>query len=182
MWEAIALSFGLAMDAAAVSAARGLGGRTRELVILPLAFGGAQSAMSALGWALGAWGDEYIARFDFWIAFALLTILGGKMILEAVRGGDDDEGDDGKTGVMVYVGLAIATSIDAAAAGLTLPLVPVAPWISLVLIGAITAGCSALAFALGRSVGAKLGKKLEILGGVVLIAIGVRMLLPHVSF
>ena len=78
---------------------------------------------------------------------------------------------------MLYLGLALATSIDAAAAGLTLPLVPVAPWIALVLIGAITAACSALAYLAGGVAGQRFGSRFEILGGLVLIGIGVQLLL-----
>ena len=179
MWQAIALSFGLAMDATAVSAARGLGAKNRrELVILPLLFGGFQSGMSALGWLAGAFAGRYIAKYDRYVAFGLLAIIGLKMIWEAVRGGDDDEVDEG--GFALYVGLAIATSIDAAAAGITLPLVPAPPWLSLLLIGGITAACSALGYVLGRAVGHKLGSSLEILGGLVLIGIGVNMLIQAV--
>jgi len=176
MWQAIALSFGLAMDATAVSAARGLGTRdTKDQLVLPLVFGGFQSGMAALGWVAGAWAGKYIARYDHWVAFGLLAIIGGRMIYEAIRGGDDDEVEPGS--FALYIGLGIATSIDAAAAGITLPLVPVAPWLSLVLIGAITAACSAVGYRIGRAVGHKLGSSLEILGGVVLIGIGINMLI-----
>lgn len=175
MWAAIALSFGLAMDAAAVSAARGLGGAARrELVILPAVFGGFQAAMAALGWRAGSWAGPYIAAWEHWVAFGLLVGVGGKMVIEALGSHPDEPIDPGT--VALYLGLGIATSIDAAAAGLTLPLVPVAPWLALVLIGTITAACSALGFQLGRVVGGKLGPKLEVVGGLVLIGIGVEIL------
>ena len=177
MWQAIALSFGLAMDATAVSAARGLGRKApNDLFLLPLLFGGFQSGMAALGWLAGAWAGKYIARYDHWVAFGLLVVIGGKMIWEAVRGGPDDEADE-PASTALYLGLAIATSIDAAAAGITLPLVPVAPWLALVLIGGITAACSAAGYLAGRAVGHKLGSSLEVLGGVVLIGIGINMLI-----
>jgi manganese efflux pump family protein len=181
MWSAIALAFGLAMDATAVSAARGLGARRpRELVVLPLLFGGFQAGMSALGWLAGRWAGEYIARWDHWVAFGLLTVIGGKMLLDAWRAGRGAAGDAERAPppatIAVYLGLALATSIDAAAAGLTLPLVPVAPWLSLTLIGAITAACSAIGYLAGRLVGERLGSGLAALGGVVLIGIGVEML------
>src|SRR5882757_10904079 len=93
MWSAIALAFGLAMDATAVSAARGLGRRNpRELFILPAMFGGFQAGMSALGWLAGVWVGPYIAAWDNYVAFALLLLIGGKMVLDAVRGGADDAG------------------------------------------------------------------------------------------
>jgi len=174
MWSAVALAFGLAMDATAVSAARGLAHRSREIVVLPLLFGGFQAGMAALGWLAGRWAGPYIAAWDHWVAFALLSLIGGKMIFEAARGRDDREPPPASLGL--YLGLAIATSIDAAAAGLTLPLVPVAPWIALVLIGTVTAACSAIGYLAGGFAGKRLGSKLEILGGLVLIGIGVQLL------
>ena len=174
MLEALALSLALAMDATAVSAARGLAAGhvpSRDAVLLPLFFGGFQTGMAALGWLGGRWLGPAVARWDGWIAFAILTALGVKMIVEAVRGGDDEEGvaDD----LLTLVGLAIATSIDALAAGVTLPLVPASPAVALVLIGAVTAALSAAGLYLGRRAGERLGPRLEILGGLALVAIGV---------
>jgi putative Mn2+ efflux pump MntP len=175
VWEAIALSFGLAMDATAVAAARGLAGQgRRELVILPLVFGGFQSGMSALGWASGEWLEHYLARWDRWIAFGLLVAIGLKMIIEAWRG-DGDEPAPGTA--MVYAGLGIATSIDAAAAGLTLHVLPVEPWVSITLIGVITAVCTAAGYLLGRALGHRLPAKLEAVAGCVLIGIGINLLI-----
>ena len=185
MWSAIALAFGLAMDATAVSAARGLAAtarpaeqRARELALLALLFGGFQSGMSALGWLGGRWAGPYLDRWDHWVAFGLLTAIGGKMLLDAWRHrrSDDAEREAPAATIAVYLGLAVATSIDAAAAGLTLPLVPVAPWISLVLIGSITAACSAAGYLAARFVGARFGTRVAALGGVVLIGIGVDLL------
>jgi len=176
MWSAIALAFGLAMDATAVAAARGLGaGRSREAVVLPLLFGGFQAGMAALGWFAGRWAGPYIAAWDHWVAFGLLVAIGGKMLLDAWRGGGDAE-PQGPATVVLALGLALATSIDAAAAGLTLPLVPVAPWIALTLIGAVTAACSAAGYLAGGLAGKRFGSKLGVLGGVVLIGIGVELL------
>jgi putative Mn2+ efflux pump MntP len=198
MWEAIALSFGLAMDATAVSAARGLAAEPRERVILPLLFGGFQSGMAALGWMAGTWAGPYIARWDHWVAFGLLAVIGGKMVIDGWRsrtndnnGGDrhgagGDAADAAATkatsgpptgSLALYLGLAVATSIDAAAAGLTLPLLAVAPWLALVLIGAITAACSFAGHLAGGLVGKRFGARLAMLGGLVLIGIGVQMVI-----
>jgi putative Mn2+ efflux pump MntP len=172
---ALALSFGLAMDATAVCAARALGARDRrELLILPLLFGVFQAGMAALGWLGGRAAAEYIAQWDHWVAGILLLLIGGKMLYEAVRGNDEDP-EPGTA--LLYLGLAVATSIDAAAAGLTLHLLPVAPWVTLVLIGTITAACCVAGFAVARAVGHRLGSKLEILGGLVLIGIGIDILI-----
>lgn len=180
MWSALALAFGLAMDATAVAAARGLAPhRSREVVILPLLFGGFQAGMAALGWFAGIWVGPYIARWDHWVAFVLLVGIGGKMLFEAWRGRDAQALAPATLGL--YLVLALATSIDAAAAGLTLPLVPVAPWIALVLIGTITAACSATGYQLGRFAGTRFGSKLEIIGGLVLIGMGVQLLVRALS-
>jgi putative Mn2+ efflux pump MntP len=182
VWQTIALSFGLAMDATAVSGARGLANRQRELLILPVIFGVFQIGMAALGWILGAWIGPFLASWDYWIAFGLLSLIGLKMVYEAWTADPDDpddadgDGNPDATGPGVYLGLAIATSIDAAAAGLTLPLLPVDPWIALVMIGAMTTVCSAAGFVAGRVLGHRLGRKLEIAGGAVLIGIGVEIL------
>jgi manganese efflux pump family protein len=177
MWSAIAIAFGLAMDATAVAAARGLGPhRARELVILPVLFGSFQTGMAALGWIAGVWVGPYIARWDHWIAFALLVLIGGKMLRDGWRDGRDDDRAPPPATAMLYLGLAIATSIDAAAAGLTLPQVPVAPWLALALIGSVTAACSAAGFLAGRYVGERFGARLAMLGGLVLIGIGVEIL------
>jgi putative Mn2+ efflux pump MntP len=178
MWTAVALAFGLAMDATAVSAARGLAGQRRDVVVLPVLFGGFQSAMAALGWIAGRWAGAYIARWDHWVAFALLVAIGGKMLVDAWRSRNGSDGQPPAPATLaLYLGLALATSIDAAAAGLTLPLVPVAPWIALVLIGAITAACSASGYLAGRFVGQRFGSRLAALGGLVLIGMGVNLLI-----
>src|SRR5512141_183316 len=103
MWAAVALSFGLAMDATAVSAARGLAQHARrEVVILPLLFGLFQSGMSTLGWLGGRWAGEYIARWDHWVAFGLLLLIGAKMVWEGLRPDEDRVIEPGTVGV--YLG------------------------------------------------------------------------------
>ncbi len=174
MVSALALAFGLAMDATAVSTARAFGAKAhRELAILPLLFGAFQAGMAALGWLAGKVAGPYIAAWDHWVAFALLLLIGGKMIVEAWKADEDAEPKPG--GFLLYLGLAIATSIDAAAAGITLPLVPVAPTISLALIGTITAALSAIGYLAGRALGHKIGPRLDVVGGLVLIAIALKM-------
>lgn len=177
MLAALVLAFGLAMDATAVAAARGMLRRPGEAAALPLLFGVFQAGMAALGWALGAWGGKYVAAFDHWIAFGLLLLIGGKMILEAVRG-KEDEADVRPAGAKLWILLALATSIDAAAAGLTLPLLPVASWIALALIGVVTWVCSMLGYVVGSKIG---GSKLEVAGGLILIGLAVKILVEHLS-
>lgn len=164
------------MDATAVCAARALGGNAKkELAILPLLFGAFQTGMASLGWLTGHFAGRYIAAWDHWVAFGLLVIIGVNMIITAWRGDEDEE--DAPTSWGLYFGLAIATSIDAAAAGITLPLVPVAPWLALTLIGVITATCCFVGYAVGRALGQRVGPRLGILGGLVLIGIGTDILI-----
>ncbi|MDQ3365037.1 MAG: manganese efflux pump MntP family protein [Myxococcota bacterium] len=178
MLETLALAFGLAMDATAVAVARGLVGHGREAVVLPLLFGVFQAGMAALGWLLGMWGGPYVAAWDHWVAFGLLMAIAGKLLLDAWRGGDV-EAAGRPAGLGLYLVLALATSIDAAAAGITLPLLAVEPWVSLTAIGVITAACSAIGYVAGRTAGRRLGAKLELIGAVLLIAIAVRILVQH---
>jgi len=174
--SALALAFGLAMDATAVCSARALGaGAKRELAILPLLFGAFQAAMAALGWLGGHAARAYIAQWDHWIAGGLLILVGLHMFVEAWQHEDGDEQRPGTP--LLYLGLAIATSIDAAAAGLTLPLIPVAPWLVLTLIGVVTSGCCVFGYAAGRALGARIGPKLGIVGGLVLIGIAIDILI-----
>ncbi|MDB4960659.1 MAG: hypothetical protein JWP01_658 [Myxococcales bacterium] len=182
MIETIALAFGLAMDATAMAAVRGLQGRSRELWLLPLLFGVFQAGMSAIGWAAGAWGGRYIERWDHWIAFVLLGGIGIKMLVDAWDSrGEEAEAPDATAngGLIVLLGLALATSIDAAAAGLTLPLLSVSPWFAIGLIGFITLACSTFGFVLGRTAGKWLGGAVTVVGGLILIGIGIRILVQH---
>ncbi|MFN0249780.1 MAG: manganese efflux pump MntP family protein [Kofleriaceae bacterium] len=183
MWEAIALGTGLAMDATAVAAMRGLSNRRRDgagrdAVTLPLLFGGFQAGMAALGWLVGRWGGAFVAKWDHWIAFALLAGFGLKMIWSGWRAGDESRDEDPPR-LLVDVGLAVATSIDALAAGITLPLVPVSPIVAICLIGAITTALCGVGYAVGRAAGRHLGSRLEVIGGVILVTIGARVLFQH---
>ena len=172
----IALAVGLAMDATAVAATRGLRPRTGEGLLLAALFGGFQAGMAGLGWLLGDYGGRYVAAWDHWIAFGLLVAIGGKMLWESRHDGPDEPQ---RTGVLLYLGLAVATSIDAGAAGITLPLLGVAPWLALALIGGVTAVLSLVGYRAGNALGRRLGSRLEIVGGLVLIAIAVKVLVEH---
>jgi putative Mn2+ efflux pump MntP len=178
--SALVLSIALAMDATAVAAARGLAGvQRREAVVLPLLFGGFQAGMAALGWIGGRVAIQWVAAWDHWIAFGLLAVLGVRMIVGALRGGaDDDRAPDGFGSLLV---LAIATSIDAFAAGLTLEVVGAPPAVTLLLIGVVTAVLSAAGYLAGRRLGGRAGTGLEIAGGVALIAIGAKILIEHLT-
>jgi putative Mn2+ efflux pump MntP len=182
--QILLLSVGLAMDAAAVATARGCAaGRsshTGEVLRVALLFGAAQALMPVLGWALGSRMGSSMAAFDHWIAFGVLAVIGGKMLHEALSKGPDSPAEPG-FGWRVLFGLAIATSIDAFAVGLTLPLLDAPFALSILTIGVVTAVLSAIGVVIGQRFGKLLGPKLDAFGGVVLILLGVKILVEHLS-
>lgn len=179
------LAVGLSMDAAAVSAAKGLTTpRLRPVHLLLVAgfFGGFQVLMPLLGWALGSRIGPLIQAWDHWLAFGLLVGIGGKMIWEAVHDDEDSKSTDAPAapfGMRVMFVLAIATSIDSFAVGVTLPVLKAPLLVSLATIGVTTAVLSAVGLVAGHRFGAMLGKRLDLAGGVVLIGLGCKILLEH---
>jgi putative Mn2+ efflux pump MntP len=180
----LALAFGLAMDATAVAAGKGYSAaklRARDFLTVGLLFGGFQAGMPLLGFFLGARIGRLVAAWDHWIAFALLAILGIKMIHEsiALRREDAAPAPDDPFALKGLLALAVATSIDAFAVGITLPMLdaPLGP--SLLTIGVVTALTSALGLFAGHRFGRVLGPRLDLLGGVILIALGLSILVQH---
>ncbi len=179
------LASGLAMDAAAVSAARGLATPTirfRHVVRVSLFFGGFQAIMPLLGWFLGRRLGPLVEAWDHWIAFGLLSGIGAKMLWEA-RSGPDTGGNEQPDpyALRVMLLLALATSIDAFAAGVMLPMLDAPLALSMLTIGLTTAGFSVIALFAGRHFGSLLGKRLDAVGGFVLIGLGVKILIEHLS-
>lgn len=184
------LAFGLAMDATAVSAARGLAAskiKPRYVLTVALFFGGFQALMPLLGWLVGAGFGPLIQAWDHWLAFVLLSAIGAKMLWEARSAKEEAEAIDASKrdgelfGLKVMFLLAIATSIDALVIGVTLPMLNAPLLLSLATIGGTTALLSALGLFAGRRFGAILGRRLDIAGGVVLIGLGVKILIEHTS-
>lgn len=181
-----ALAVGLAMDAFAVSIS--LGGAIRHLrptqtLRLGLAFGGFQALMPVVGYLAGRTIAEnpWVALFDHWIAFGLLAFLGGKMIYESRFLPEGDEHDDGldPTKSVTLILLAVATSIDALAVGASLAFLKVTILTPSLVIGLTAALFAMVGARLGQRVGKHLGKRVEVFGGLALIAIGVRILVEH---
>ncbi len=175
------------MDAAAVSAARGLATErvlARHVLLVALFFGGFQALMPLAGWFVGGEVGPWVTAWDHWIAFVLLGAIGGKMLWEA-RGDAGGEvakrSDEALFGLRVMFVLALATSVDAFAVGITLPLLDAPLLLSIVTIGVTTAVLSALALCFGRRLGAMLGPRLDMLGGLVLIGLGLKILIEHLS-
>ena len=177
----IFIGLGLAMDCLAVSFAAGANQRTARIktaVILAVFFGGFQCGMTLLGWFLGTGFAYLIAVYDHWIAAGLLWIIGGKMLIEGIRDGDEEEAVD-VLHLIPVVTLAIATSIDALAVGITFAFLKVNPFVPSLIIGIIASLISVIGVYTGGKAGHILGKRVDILGGIILLAIGIKILLDH---
>lgn len=181
------LAFSMSADACAAAMARGAATRPRLSVAIRsgLVFGIIEALTPLLGWAVGLAASARIAAVDHWIAFVLLGIVGGKMALESIdRLGRSEELDGeppGNDGLLTLVLTAIATSIDAAAVGVTLALVKVNIVTVSLAIGATTFTLATAGLLIGRAFGARFGPIIELAGGLGLIAIGTGILLEHVG-
>lgn len=183
LWEILAVAVGLSMDAFAVSLGAGATpyARSRRARFrLSFHFGLFQCLMPVVGWALGSTVAPYIASVDHWVAFGLLAIVGGRMI-EAARSGEETTFTRDPSRGLTLVMLAVATSIDALAVGLTLAMLDVGIWYASAVIGIVTGLLSLAAVHLGNRLGARFGRRMEVAGGVILLAIGVRIVVQHLA-
>ena len=175
-WELFVLAVGLSMDAFAVSICKGLSLgkiKVKHMCIAGIWFGGFQALMPLIGYFLGRLFADMITKYDHWIAFILLLFIGGNMIKEAVG---DEEHVDASMDVKGMFILAVATSIDALAVGVTFAFLKVAIVPAVSFIGIVTFVCSAAGVKIGSIFGTKYSKKAELFGGVVLIFIGIKIL------
>jgi putative Mn2+ efflux pump MntP len=175
----VLIAIGLAMDAFAVSIAKGITvtqNRRRTAFLLASLFGGFQALMPAIGWLAGIGLQDLIMGIDHWIAFGLLGFIGAKMIYDSVKGEDDKEEDVTLTLALI---LAIATSIDALMVGLSFAFLETSILIPILIIGLITFVLCLVGFVFGSSMGRVFGRRIRILGGVILILIGIRILAEH---
>ena len=177
------LAVGLAMDAFAVSICKGLAVRKvtiRTMVIVGLWFGVFQGVMPVIGYVSGSAFYDLISEYDHWIAFILLFLIGANMIREALS--DEDEGVDDNLGFRTMLLLAIATSIDALAVGISLAMTGDGIVEPALIIGVVTMIISIFGVWIGSRFGDRYGKKAELVGGVILILIGLRIVLEHTGF
>ena len=182
--ELFILAVGLSMDAFAVSVCKGLSIqklKPRHAVIVGAWFGAFQALMPAIGWLLGSAFADMIEAVDHWIAFVLLALIGGNMIREAL-GGDEEEDADPSLAPIAMLLLAVATSIDALAVGVTFAFLRVAVVPAVTLIGVCTFAISAAGVKIGNVFGARYKSRAELLGGIVLVLIGLKILLDHLGF
>ena len=178
----LGIAVGLAMDAFAVAIGIGLNARecgARMTFRLAWHFGLFQALMPILGWLGGVTVARWIGGIDHWVAFVLLAGIGGHMIYQAIWGDEEKRACKDRTRGASLVVLSVATSIDAFAVGLSLALLGVEIWYPAAVIGVVAFVFTAAGLHLGRRFGALLGRRMEILGGVILIGIGVNILVDH---
>lgn len=181
--ELFLIAVGLSMDAFAVSVCKGLAMPKctfKKVAIVGLWFGGFQALMPAIGYILGAQFQEAIASIDHWIAFVLLALIGGNMVHEALD--NDEEEADASLDVKTMFLLAVATSIDALAIGITFAFLKVNIIPAVCFIGIVTFIISFAGVKIGNVFGARYKNKAEIVGGVILILLGLKILLEHLGF
>ncbi len=189
-FELFLLALGLCFDTFAVTLSGGICMNIKfkcsQIVKIILCFAIFQAGFTLIGWVLGFGLSTYINKFDHWIAFILLSYIGGKMILESIKKGETcycDEG--GKTNLLSLkqlVLLSIATSIDALAVGISIALIKISSFkvaIGIVMIFGVTAIAAYAGLLSGSRVGVKFGKRSELIGGIILIAIGIKILVEH---
>ena len=179
-YELFIIAVGLSMDALAVAICKGLSMAKmswKKGIIVGLWFGGYQALMPLIGYLLGAQFESRITAFDHWIAFILLGLIGGNMIREGVSG--DEEKTDDSVSIKSMLPLAIATSIDALAVGVTFAFLRVNIVYAVSFIGVITFLLSTVGVKVGNVFGARYKSKAEIAGGVILILMGLKILIEH---
>lgn len=184
--ELFLIGVGLSMDAFAVAICKGLNMRGKinfkHAAIIALFFGGFQAIMPLIGYFLGIGFEKYITRIDHWIAFILLCFIGGKMIVEAIKEWNEvDKQEEDRLDIKELFVLAVATSIDALAVGITFAFLNVNIWSAISIIGATTFMLSIIGVVIGNKFGSKYKSKAELVGGIILVLIGAKILLEHLG-
>jgi putative Mn2+ efflux pump MntP len=183
MGSLLAIAVALAMDAFAVAVVTGLAGlplTRRRIFRLSFHFGLFQALMPALGWAVGRVVHRFVGGVDHWIAFALLALVGSRMLWGALHGEEERRPEDATRGWSL-VALSVATSVDALAVGLTLAMLETDIFVPALVIGLVAAALTVAGMVLGRWIGTAWGKRVEVLGGAILIAIGIRIVWEHLA-
>ena len=182
--EIFLIAVSLALDAFAVSVSTGIstpGFGLRQSARMGLWFGGFQFAMPLIGWFLGSSVAKYIEAFDHWLAFGLLALIGGRMIWESLHGEEEQADGPADLSARKLCVLAIATSIDALAVGVSMAFMPVNILFSAIVIGVVAFALSLLGGILGEKLGTLFEKWVQVAGGIVLIGIGIKILIEHMA-
>ena len=180
--ELFLIGLSLSMDAFAVSICKGLSVgeiKPKHMILAGAWFGGFQALMPLIGYFLGSTFEQYVTNYDHWVAFALLAVIGGSMIKESR---DKDSDQNASFAFMTMLVLAVATSIDALAVGITFAFLKVNIIVAVSIIGVTTCACSAAGIKIGSVFGIKYKSKAELFGGIVLIALGTKILIEHLFF
>jgi len=170
------------MDAFAVAISTGIILKKisfRQFFRLSFHFGLFQALMPVMGWLAGLTVEKFIKNYDHWIAFALLAFIGGKMIYESFKKDEEEESETDPTRGITLVILSIATSIDALAVGFSLAVLKVSIWLPSVVIGIVALLMTLIGMNLGKYVGTLFGKRVSIVGGIILVIIGIKILIEH---
>ncbi|MBO4818790.1 MAG: manganese efflux pump [Firmicutes bacterium] len=183
--EILLIGVALSMDAFAVSVCKGLSMkevRYSHAAVIALYFGGFQALMPLLGWLGGSYAKSYIEKYDHWIAFALLLLIGLNMVRDALKGEEEEIDPDFKLDHKELLLMAIATSIDALAVGIALAMDDVNIGFAASIIGITTFSLSFIGVAIGNRIGARFQSKAQLAGGIVLILIGIKILFEHMGW
>lgn len=178
--EVLLIAVGVSMDAFAVSIAKGMSAHRvgwRHALLAGLWFGGFQALMPCIGYFLGLGFAAFIGQWDHWVAWLLLTLIGANMVKESFSKDDDEV--SGGWGFWHMLTLAVATSIDALAVGVSFAFLEMSIWMPIIIIGITTMMFSIAGVLLGKKVGERFKSKAELVGGLVLIAIGIKILWEH---
>lgn len=178
--ELFLLAAGEAMDASVVSMAKGTATRQlsfRHYMSVGLWFGGFQAAMTLIGYFVGAHFASFIAAYGYWVAFALLLFVGAEMIKNAFS--KDEAKADANYSVIPMLLMAVATSIDALAVGVSFAFIEVDIWLAAIIIGVVTFVFSAAGLKIGNIFGNRYNRSAELVGGIILIALGIKILLEQ---
>lgn len=185
IFELLLIGVGLSMDAFAVAVCKGLNMKKVNkihCVVIALFFGGFQALMPLIGWALGRQFETYITSVDHWIAFVLLVLIGGNMVKESIQKEEEAACPcDNRLDIKELFCLAIATSIDALAVGITFAFLQVKILPAVAIIGVTTFILSAIGVFVGNIFGSRYKNKAELAGGIILILIGLKILLEHIG-
>lgn len=185
IWEILLIGLSVSADAFAVAMCKGVEMkkfRLKYALLIALFFGGFQMLMPLIGWAVASVFEKYITAFDHWIAFGLLAILGGKMIFDSFKKEPESEEEQVlRLGLKTLLLMALATSIDALAVGVTFAFLQVNIWIAISLIGATTFCFSVVGVLIGTKIGDKFKNKAEFVGGLILVLLGLKILLEHLG-
>lgn len=177
------IAVGLSADCFTVAIGGSISNKNISVVLvlrISVAFGLFQALMPIIGWLLGQTVTDIIAAYDHWIAFVLLAIIGGRMIWQSIRNNENNSKNLDISKLFPLLILSVATSIDALAVGLTFAFIEISIIPAIIVIGIVAFISTVLGLYLGKKIGYLIGKRAEALGGIILVAIGIRILLSHI--